>query len=382
MGQGPITGLDGEHTGLFKVDVASPSCAGKKSVLSEPIDTFGPEDFWRFFPQNLRRREPRPPIRSYTSRETEDGGILTVKVLDRGGGKTLPNYSVWHLRQHDDEATVCDYGADRTLTNVDRRLTLKVHRDPFRIECWSFESEACGNHPLLMPAMEALLGHSLASKASCRVGVPSPGGPGRNCVLSDSIRDTAVAPDELWREVQQHLCKCSEQALSSENCTVLEDEARGAWMLSGATTASPSRKSKQCWVKHVFNGPAYELHSFRHGDDATLSEESLEHVVHFKIHWRPYRLEMWTTLPPRRLSGEPEKAFILDLLFPVFEQAKELAKRRREEDSDRAKVQGFREEIAMCQNSLRKELEALCAEVAEIAAERSKAEAAAPEASR
>merc|ERR1712048_1015967 len=77
------------------------------------------------------------------------------------------------------------------------------------------------------------------------------------------------------------------------------------------------------YTKHVFDDKAKEIISYTYGD-LTLSEASLEKVRHLRVHVRPYRLELWIVVPPQRRAGDAEKVQLMNLLDPVFEQAKSL----------------------------------------------------------
>lgn len=320
----------------------------------------------------------RPHVRSYSFRETEDGAILVAKVVDRGDRNPFCNYTTWRIHADADEAIACDHGNDRTLCRLERDLTLQVHRSPFRLEFWASEEAACVSSDGLLAVMEALLSRSLNSKASCRADADSPRGGGRKCVLSDAIRDTLLAPDEFWREARAHLTKGAREILPN-GCVVLEDAAQGLWTL-GVTPWPSLNPGKSCWVKHIFDGTSYELHSYRYGEDSTLSKKNLEMVTHLKVHWRPYRLEMWASAPPQRCAGEPEKAILVELLDPLIEKAKEQHRCRSLEEVERASVRDFREELCLYQDELRKELQALVSEVADISKQRAQ-EKLGPEAS-
>lgn len=366
MGQGSLSKHDDAESCIaFHADVESLAHPGSRSVLSEPISCMTPEELWELFAKDLRRREPRPPVRSYSSREREGGGILVIKVLDKGDKMPSTNYTTWNLDPAACKATASDHGTDRTLSKVVKTMHIQAHCDPLRLELWASESEGCSDEKWpLQVAMQALLKDMLKSSATCTVDVPSPSGE-RTCLLSDAIRDTALSPNEFWESLKGRLVKSASKVLPS-GCVTEEYPQHGIWQLESGVDWSPSRPPSTSWMKHSFDDGAYELHSHCHGRDATLKEESLQVVLHVKVHWRPYRLEMWATSPPRRFAGEAEKAFAVELFGPIAQKAEERRMRRQKGEDERALLNAAREEISNSQNELRKELQALCAEVQEL----------------
>mmetsp|Transcript_79911 Transcript_79911/g.185557 ORF Transcript_79911/g.185557 Transcript_79911/m.185557 type:complete len:337 (-) Transcript_79911:373-1383(-) len=280
----------------FHTDVNSPSLDGLKSVLSEPIEAMTPDEFWALFSMDLRSRHCPPPEEEKRAAESE--GLLVFQ-----GGRIYE----WFLFHSLDEAECYCYGSDSTLSKLESRGTLKVHRSPFRIEYWSLIYGQRESGDRLKAVMMKIL-RTMRSKADCSLNVDSPGNNGLKCVLSEPIMDSILSPDMFWKQTKEFIKKKAEKVLPDGG---IVQKAAAGWELF---------ETQAAYTKHIFNESTKEIVSYTY-KDSDLSETSLETVRHLRIHVKPYRLEMWMASADKRQAGYTEKEELLTLLEPVLEQA-------------------------------------------------------------
>jgi len=309
----------------FHADAESPAGGGLRSVVSEPVEALTPDEFWALLAADLRSRHWAPQD---AGRGAPRDGLLALQA-----GRLYE----WLLHPDLDQAECYCYGADSSLSAPVSRGTLQVHREPFVLEFWSlvYGEDDCG---------DALKGNlrkflvSMRSKAECFLDCDSPGGHGHKCVLSAPITDCVLSPDMLWKQTKEGIRRNALKVLSDGS--VVQKLATG-WDLFG---------SKESYSKRVFDDATMEIASYIYGDEA-LSPGSLETIRHFRVHARPFRLEMRMATADQRRAGDAERFELMELLEPVLEQAQLMSAQPTHEAST-AQISGLQQEI----NALRKEV--------------------------
>lgn len=212
---------------------------------------------------------------------------------------------VWYVHAAEERAVGINYDTDDTLSKALSRVTLRTYREPFRIES---RTAVCGQRDAgeaLGSVMQKVL-TGMGSKAGCFHDVEAPDAPGLRSVLSEEIMDAGAPPETFWRQTKEYI--------RAEACKVLSDGSavqrlRSRWPLWDDTLH---------YTRHAFDDAAHELRSYSYGPDESLAEGSLRRISHLKVYLDPYRLEMFTVTPEYSVAGEREKAFLRDLLHPIF----------------------------------------------------------------
>jgi len=316
---------------------------GLKSVISDPIDFLTPDEFWALFTMDLRARRFDPPEVQSRQGDVAAGDSLVVQQSGR--------IYEWHLFRDIDEAEGYCYGTDASLSRLESRGTLKVHRSPFRLEFWNLVYGQRESGDKLKGVMTKIL-RTMRSKADCKLNVDSPGGSGLKCVLSDPILDSVLSPEMFWRQTKEVIKKKALRVLPDGG---LVQKAATGWELF---------KSQDAYTKHVFNDATKEIISYTY-TDADLSETSLETVRHLRIHVKPYRLEMWMASADKRQASDAERCEVLSLLESVLEQSRHMTTRpnsiadTQELSSLYQEVTAFRKEMSNALSALNDGAEAL-----------------------
>uniref|UniRef100_A0A7S1L6N9 Uncharacterized protein n=1 Tax=Alexandrium catenella TaxID=2925 RepID=A0A7S1L6N9_ALECA len=337
----------------FWAHADSPSGDGSKCIVSSPITDMTPVEFWSLFSKALKRDDvlARPPCVSYKWSEQPDGGILVIPTLPASDGGKISMHIVWYVNSDNDEATGINYHTDSTLSEVFSRITLRAFHHPFVLECKTEVAERREAGEGLKTIMEGVL-KSLNSEVTCRADAPSPDGSGGKSVVSDHIHDTITSPDMFWRQTKEYI-KSQAYEICPDGSVVQRIQV--GWWLWGAAY----------YTKHAFNEKTNEICSYSYGDDALLSEDSLDRVSHLRVHRKPYRLEMFTVIPKHSADGEIEKLFLMDFLNPVFKHHKDLKEVERSNHINeelammRKEMKAYQQEMTSAIQALRKDVVAL-----------------------
>merc|ERR1719367_1396980 len=144
------------------------------------------------------------------------------------------------------------------------------------------------------------------SKARCFHDAEFPEGSGLRSVISEAILDTKTSADTFWKQTKEYIRGQAHEILPDG---AVVQRLRSKWRFWDGSLY---------YTKHVFDDATHEVRSYSYGADPSMSAESLRRVSHLRVHWEPYRLEMFTIVPEHSAAGEPEKAFLVELLAPVF----------------------------------------------------------------
>jgi len=324
----------------FHANADSPTGDGLKSVVSDPIATMTADEFWSLFTMDLRsRHQPPPETSGWDPPETEnvEEGLFIVQPA-RG-------YEWWFIRGAD-EAECYSYCADASSSKLESRSTLRVHRDTFRIEFWSFVYGQRESGERLRRVMAKIL-QTMPSNAQCSHDVDSPGGNGLKCVLSEPILDSLLSPDQFWKQTKELIKRSAERILPDGG--IVQKASSGGWELFQAEPLP--------YTKYIFHDAKWEIVSYTYSS-SELSDRNLETVRHLRIHQRPYRLEMWMACADKRQAGHTEKQLLMRILGPVLEQVK-LIEACPDSAADTAELSRLHDEVSAFRKEISDALDAL-----------------------
>jgi len=288
--------------------------------------------------------------------ERPDGSVLVVPVVPTETGREVCLYMVWRLHIAEEHAIGISYDTDETLSNPVFQVTVRTYPEPLRVECRTTTCERRESGEALRGVMERVLA-SMGSRARCFQDAEPPGGQpggGLRSVVSEEILDASVAsPAALWRQTKEYIRAQAHEVLPDASVV---QRLRSRWYLWDGSAS---------FTRHVFDDAALEVRSYSHGPDASMSTQSLRRVSHLKLHRNPFRLEMFTVIPKTDLAGEPERAFLADLLAPVLGgRGREREQRQEEPEADYQMLAGLSQELKSSHQEVRGLLAALHTDMA------------------
>lgn len=102
---------------------------GKFSVVSDPIEEFGPDQYWDKFKAQL--------VDDAGATEVPDGTVIQERSSNAEWLVGIKTFTKHMYSPEESTMYVYEYGDDESLTDVAAITTCKMHKAPFRLEQWS-----------------------------------------------------------------------------------------------------------------------------------------------------------------------------------------------------------------------------------------------------
>jgi len=295
----------------FTSNVESLCGSGLRSVVSEPIDGFSAEMFWAIFETFIRvGPDPKPKgLEEYEATEVECRGAKDKKFVIKS---TLSAFSIKTftrvcIHSTKDGAETYFYGTDETLKDMQHTHFFRTHCDPFRLEVWVMvgEERRCGE--VISGALQVML-YDIGYPVKLTINADSIAEPGFQSIVSDPIE--GMTPELFWDLFEVYYRKRPPKEHETEVSS--RDLPDGSFVQAVRTGAEVQYSFNTAVLRADQNDCVFQVH---------LTDETLSYTAWYdyvRVHRDPFRLELWSEVPPMHFSGIYLREFCKKMLFSVL----------------------------------------------------------------